>query len=499
VRTALTHRRRRRDRRRRVWLPAIVASVLALVATGCGREPRATPQLPDVLLVVLDTVRADHSSAYGYPRPTTIQLSALSEVGVLFEDATASAPWTLPSHASLFTGEPPWVHGAHSIARADSDGTVLFGMDVSSLRSDLPTLAERFSAAGYRSVAIFANDWLGPELGLSRGFGDARLLPNDSEVVRSALEEIRRESEEPLFLFVNLMSAHAPYHEGPGQWTAQPVEWLDVDGAPPWLRPYVLDGERRGVQMSTERPDDPLGGVMRHLLGQLVIPADGFRWLAALYDAGVRGADFSFGQILEAWARRAPDGIAAVTSDHGEAFGEHGLLEHRASVYPEMLRVPLVVAAPGKLPAGVRIREPVAMSELHDALLELAGIEAEGTSQLVAVANGAKRMAPITAAAWPVASWAQQARGRYAIIWNLYREGSHALVWGGQGERELYDLSEDPAMEHDLAATQPERVAALHAAAQRHREANPEVEAAGVELPAELRARLSALGYSATQ
>ena len=139
------------------------------------------------------------------------------------------------------------------------------------------------------------------------------------------------------------------------------------------------------------------------------------------------------------------------------------------------------------------------MSELHDALLELAGIEAEGTSQLVAVAHGAKRTAPITAAAWPVASWAEQARGRYASIWNLYREGSYALIWGGQGERELYDLSEDPAMERDLAATQPERVAALHAAAQRHREANPEVETAGVELPAELRARLSALGYSATQ
>jgi arylsulfatase A-like enzyme len=149
-------------------------------------DPPAASERPSVLLVVLDTVRADRVSSYGYRRPTTPQLDAVAAAGVLFEDVSAPAPWTWPSHASLFTGEPPWVHGAHLVLERD-DASSILGMSVSPMRGDLPTLAERFGASGYRSVASVANDWLGPELGLMRGFDSVEVFGTDAGVVGRAL------------------------------------------------------------------------------------------------------------------------------------------------------------------------------------------------------------------------------------------------------------------------------------------------------------------------
>ena len=113
-----------------------LAVAVALLAFGCGEEPSRPP---DMLLIVLDTARADRMSAYGYERPTTPGLTALAAAGVLFEDATAPASWTPPSHASLFTGEMPEVHGVH--LEFTANGVAAHGLLVSKLREDLPTLA----------------------------------------------------------------------------------------------------------------------------------------------------------------------------------------------------------------------------------------------------------------------------------------------------------------------------------------------------------------------
>ena len=483
------------------------AGITALVAfVSCTPAELPAPAQPDVLLVVLDTVRADRSSAYGYARPTTIQLSALAEVGVLFEDATAPGSWTLPSHASLFTGEAPWVHGAHSIRGSTVSGaeSEFFGMQVSAMREDLPTLAERFSGAGYRSVALVANAWLGPEVGITRGFSQVEVLESDAEVVRAAFSTLEATHDEPLFLFLNLMSAHAPYMEGPGEWAADPGEWLEPSTAPDWLRPYLLPepggagskSPARGVQLSNATAADPDGALLRHHTGELTIPEDGFRFVGRLYDAGVRGADFSFGQVLARWAERSPDSVVAVTSDHGEAFGEHGLFEHRASVYPEMLRVPLVLAAPGTLPVGKRVKTPVAMHELYGALLELAGIALPDSSSLLAIAQGARRTKPITAAAWTVAGWRDRAGGRYSKEWRLYREGAEALVWSDQGDAELYRVDRDPQMKIGLAASVPDRAAELLARAKSDYAASAQSKTEALLISDGLRERLEALGYA---
>jgi arylsulfatase A-like enzyme len=465
-------------------IAAVLVGALALAcspadAPHCGGDAVH----PDVLVVVLDTVRADHTSTYGYPRPTTIQMDALAKAGVVFEDASAPAPWTYPSHASLFTGEPPWVHGAHMIrprgvpaAKVDDED----GVPVSFMRRDLPTLAERFVAAGYRAEAVVANSWLDPELGVTRGFQQVEY------------HDLGR----PLLLFVNLLIAHSPYWEGPGEWKLPDRAFLDPRTAPPWVRPYLGWNNRPGVHLSYTPPGQKHNGLVRYLLGDLRIPAEDMAKLEQLYDAGVRAADFGFGRILERWLARHPDGVVALTSDHGEGFGEHGMLEHRSSVYPEVLHVPMVLAAPGCLPAGVRVREPVMLQDLYPTLLDLAGIEAAPGS-LRPVVDGAPRGRPIAAAAWPADSWARAVGGRFERRWQLYRVGDEALVWSDAGDAELYDLAMDPGMRRDVAAAHPERVAVLRQRAETLVATNaaPEPKGKPLVISHQTRSRLENLGY----
>ncbi len=449
---------------------------------------------PDVLLVVLDTVRADRVSSYGYARPTTPQLDAVAAAGVLFEDVTAAGSWTWPSHASIFTGEPPWVHGAH-MADVGAGDTNSFGIEVTRMRTEMPTLAERFAKAGYRTVAIAANEWLSPDLGLVRGFETALVIAQDLGVIDEALRQLARDDDRPLFLFVNLMSAHSPYRTGPGPWAVPDPSMLEPGTAPEWLRPFLTDDLPRGIELSREISPQGPSGVTAFHADQLEIPDEGLALISHLYDAGVRGSDFAFGRILEAWLQRGAETVVAVTSDHGEAFGEHGHLDHCGSVYPELLRVPLVIAAPGRLPAGVRVSTPVSLLALPTTLLRLAGVDAPG-ADLLGVAAGAAPSGMIEAMSWPKDAWARLAGGRFGERWLLHREGDWALVTSSSGRHELYDLRDDPGMTRDLAAESPARLAEMltRSAGTRSR-AFDEQGTMTVEIDAETRARLERLGY----
>jgi hypothetical protein len=467
----------------------------ALLVAGCTAPE---PERPDVLLVVLDTVRADHLSTYGYGRPTSIQMDAVAKAGVVFEDVTAPSSWTWPSHASLFTGTPPWVHGAHSVSPRAPGKLRFAGLTVSPMRSDLPTLAERFAAAGYRPVSLAVNDWLDPQLGLVRGFERAEVLASDGALIRAATEVIGNGDGRPLFLFLNFISAHPPYQNGPGPWGVSDPGLLEPENAPDWVRPYLYDpaGPRPGIHLARWATPGKPNGVIRYATGDLAIPPEGLELLSFLYDAGVRGADYSFGRVLEAWIEAHPEGIVAVTSDHGEAFGEHGLLQHRVPVYSEVVKVPLVIAAPGRLPAGARVKTPVQLQDLYPTLLELAGIDTPPHS-LVGVARGEPREGPIAAALWPDAEWAAFAGGRYADTWRLYRSGYWALLFSEGGTVELYDLASDPDMKRDLAAREEARAAALLAEARTWFSSQDSVAQPALEIPEATKERLRNLGYAA--
>lgn len=465
-----------------------IALVVALAwGSGCAASDQPPPS---ILLVVLDTVRADRTSTYGHRRPTTIQMDAVARAGVVFEDVTAPAPWTYPSHASLFTGEPPWVHGAHLSAEPAEH---FQGWGVSRMRDDLPTLAERLAGTGYRTVSLAANEWLSRELGVVRGFERAEVLENDAKVVQAAHAAIAAPNDEPLFLFVNLMSAHAPFREGPGRWALDDPDFLDPARAPDWVRPYLVEEEGRGVSLTgSGAPGEPVG-TTRYLQGDLRIPPEDMAKLRALYDAGIRGADWALGRILERWSAAHPEGVVVVTSDHGEGFGEHGMLDHAVSVYPEVLRVPLVLAAPGRIPAGSRVRPPVRLQDLAATLLDLAEVESDARSLAPAARGGPVPGGPTVAAAWPREEWAEAVGGRFRHVWHLYREDSRALVFSDAGHQELYDLATDPAMRRDLGDRRPETLASLR---ERARGAfGAEAEAKPLEIPAGTRERLRALGY----
>ena len=468
-----------------------------LVLLGCtlqaGRASR-----PDVLLVVLDTVRADRLSAYGHDRPTSSYLEGLAEgAGVLFEDCTAPAPWTWPSHASLFTGELPWVHGAHlALEPPEGTGFIRKGMMVTRMREDLPTLAERFSEAGYRTVSLSHNGWLAPALGLVRGFEDARTFETEWGTVAAALKLLDGPHDRPLFLFVNLALPHGPYRETDASWLAPYGAHLDPETAPDWVRPYLTAGKPRAVDLGRLADGRMTTGYHRYLLGRLRIPPEGFEFLLALYDGEVREADRLFGHVLEKWGERSPESIVVVTSDHGEFFGEHDLIEHRANVYAELVRIPLVIAAPGRLPVGVRIDTPVQLQDVYPTLLELAGLEDAPEGSLVPVVRGEPRPGPILAAAWPSTIWARLGGDRFSHIWHLYRVGDEALLWTSGGRVELYDLAEDPWMAQDLSAERADRASALR------KEATPlfpegvHTESASLLLSEEAKEKLRALGYA---
>ncbi len=175
-------------------------------------------------------------------------------------------------------------------------------------------------------------------------------------------------------------------------------------------------------------------------------------------------------------------------------FGEHGLLEHRASVYPELTRVPLVIAAPGRLPVGLRVETPVQLQDVYPTLLDLAGIATLPGSLLPVIAGG-ERTGPIVAVAWPFSYWARLVGGRFKHLWHLYREGDEALVFSSGGDLELYDVAADPGMTRDLSGARSERAAALKVAAETYFGGLSDLETPAVVFPDEIRAHLAEPGY----
>ncbi|MCB9764057.1 MAG: sulfatase-like hydrolase/transferase [Alphaproteobacteria bacterium] len=435
-------------------------TLLAALAGCSGSEP---PRPPDILLVVLDTVRADHLAVYGHSRDNSRQLAALAQAGVLFEDVTAPGAWTWPSHASLFTGLPPWQHGAHQNPEVlITASETAWSKD--KLDPELPTLAEQLAAAGYRTEAHATNDLLAPELGLTRGFAVAKTYDNDVETVAAARAALQVDDPRPLLLFVNLLNAHAPYTVAEKiPFAAQHQATLEAP--PAWLAPMVRTESEGALSVD---PDQHVGetGVRADMAwhaGQLDIPEEGLALLRDLYDSDLVGLDLGLKELLDAWigSGRSRE-VVAVTSDHGEYFGEHRLLQHCCTTYTPVLGVPLVLAAPGRIPAGLRLSDPVQLQDLHPTLLELAGVVTERPARsLLRPIEGEPLAGPIQARAWRSVRWAQQAGGLYTDSYRYHREGERVVVVPDAGVPQLYDLSADPMMLQDIAPQHPEEAAAM--------------------------------------
>ena len=471
-----------------------VCAVLAACGGSQEREPSPVEApKPDVLVVVLDTVRPDMLSTYGYHRPTSPQVDAVAAAGVTFEDVTAPGSWTWPSHASLFTGVGPWEHGAHASIKEEGVGLSGGHWGLLAMRSDLPTLAEQFSSAGYRTVSLASNRFLDPKLGLTRGFQTAETM-HDAELAKRAEALLLQPDSRPLFLFVNILLAHAPWEVYPAPWSMAHSERLSsAETAPKWSKGFLMD-EPPGIDFYEIPPGGEMGGFRQLIGGKLKIPESDMPMIEDLYTGGITAADYLLNRILTTWTQTRPTGMVAITSDHGEYLGEHGLWEHGKTVFAEVVNVPLVMAAPGRLPKSKRVDTPVAMHDLYDTLLDLAEIKESTPRSLVPVIAGAERSGPIQAKAWASRPWRDSMGGIFAHDWSLYREGQHALVFSSNGDRALYDLSADPGMTKDVSVAHPAVFERLIAAS---KDAFVDGQKAGdgPEMSEELIEELKALGY----
>jgi arylsulfatase A-like enzyme len=458
-----------RPRRIGSRLAATAATLLAL-GTGCGHA-----RAPDVVMVVLDTVRADHLGAYGYAPPTSPHLDAFARGADRYTGARASAPWTLPSHASLFTGLAPFEHGAE--ARFDAKTGVL--VDATPLRAELLTLAEALADEGYETRGVVANPvYLGPRSGLSQGFESWDVLPlggNDwRQVTHKTFERLEaRDPARPLFLFVNLMDAHRPYN------VSQP-------GGRIWLQ--APDPEDPSALL-----DELVGAVM----GSGASDPDLVKRVVTQYDTGVANADRGLGALLARLReeRRFDDALVVVTSDHGEYLGEHGLVEHSKDVYDTALWVPLLLKRP-RQQEGRAIEGVVSLTDLPRLV-----------ASALPPALGARVAArfPAPAGALPVAELRYTRPkdllapygARFARIRTALYEDGWKLIRSSDAANELYDLRADPGETANRIADQPDRAQRMLARIERETSAReyrgpwPEIAAPSPEE----RDALRALGY----
>ncbi len=453
------------------------ALAAALATMACG--PAAPPNL---VLITLDTTRADRLGPYGHAEARTPALDAFAREAVVYERAYATSSWTLPSHASLFTGLLPMQHGAQTLAGGPSE---ILGYGVRALGDEFTTLAEALGAAGYRTAAVVGGPALRRELGVAQGFEvyrddldgkfDKLIGKRGSLVADRAIALVEAFGSEPFFLFANFYDPHAPY---------QPP--------PPWSRglPEADTARVADAVIQYFAAGTPVG------TGARLDPAEDADLAAMLagYDAEIAYMDAQLGRLLAA-LRAAPrwdQTLVAITSDHGESFGEHFYISHGAHLYEDNVRVPLLLRFPGDAGAGTRIPEPISNRALFAALLEAAGLP---------VPDGAPRLSA----------------GSDAIVTEVARSESNVKLFGAHFDRdlrsiyappfkliedssgrvELFDVERDPGELQDLGPTAPQRVEELRRLLSRvQAEHPPRFDAAArAELDDDTEEALRALGY----
>lgn len=462
---------------RRTWPWAIVVWLLIFgVVEGGGwlrerielaRLPAAAPGAPNIVVIVVDTLRADHLPAYGYARNTSPEIDRLAQQSVVFDNAIASSSWTLPSHATFLTGRYEFEHGAE---RETYDGR-------------FPVLGNALQQRGYRTAAISANTaYFGRREGFGAGFmhfedyfhtiadralrtmfgrkfeqyvlmqrgwvdyPSRKLAP---EVTDAALRWVDRNPGVPFFLFLNYFDVHDPY-------------------LPP--QPY------RSRFSKLKNPGGRINGKLLQVDPKLT--PEEIQGEIDAYDGAISYAGEHIGRFLAELKKRgmAENTIVVFTSDHGEMLGEHGIFHHRNALYRELIHVPMFIQWKGHTPAGMRVAVPVSIGALPATLMDMIGAGEQTMFPGPSLAKLWKN--PPGQAEWPD-PLAELAQFHYEAIKNqpTYYGAMKSLVsskWQYIHHEklgdELYDWAADPKQSQNLART-----------------------AAGQQIAAEYRAKLQAM------
>lgn len=476
----------------------------------------STAGSPNVVWIVLDTVRADRMGLYGYDRLTTPFVDHLASDSVVFDRVDSNAIWTVPSHASMFTGKSLREHGT----------------DYDNLRLDdrFETVAEVLSGRGYETVSFSNNAWVSPGTNLVQGFerseivGHLRQLPRMSldvllesfgitppfswldtdsgaaltnDLVGDWLEE--RDSSRPFLLFINYMEAHLPY--------VVPIQARAV---------FLRDAEIHrsfDLRLSVYGHLPTVMGRYFDIQGPDVVEASDRRILRRQYDAALRYLDRRTEEVIGLVEQRGvlDDTLVIVTSDHGEYLGQHDLWSHMFFPHRAVTGVPLVLRPPGSR-VGRRVSEPVQLSDLHATILALVGAQqadSKAGRDLLALDPAApRRLSTVAEFGGPsrrVRSLIEEVDSpesrRLLERQRAINDGPLRLIQGEAGTTKLFDVFEDPAEANDLSAVRPEDVARLQELLQAWLDAVPAWQASpgsetNVESMLESERRvLRALGY----
>jgi len=426
----------------------------------------------NVILIVLDTLRPDHLSLEGYERITSPSLDAFAKKSLVFENAYSTSTWTIPAHASLFTGLAPNRSGV--------------GLARHRLGADRETLAETLSRYGYETFAVVSNPNIGPTNGLDQGFeaflevwrdkdleasnvdprtGEQRKLIRDSpqwthgdanayEQTKAWMET--RSPERPFFLFVNLFGMHDPYDSSGAHWG-------------------------KFLKAGTPRPNTRQSTPPTHALylGRFPLPStEKLERLTALYDAEIVQADAILDQLLNLLEEQGhlENSLIIITSDHGENLGDHGHLQHCFGLYNSTTRVPLLIHAPALGVEPGRRREPAQLIDVMPTVLAALGapapkVESDGLDLLATSLPTDRALFMEHTGAGFVKGISKSARfpGEREHLSQFDREliavieEGWKLIVNDLGERELYDLGVDPGEKVNLAGDdrQADRIARL--------------------------------------
>jgi len=456
------------------WMAISMATILMTASFGLGieRDPLDRPQVPlggdasrpNVVLIVMDAVRADHLSVGGYGRDTTPNLRKLAADATWYSQAVSAADVTLSSHASIFTSLYPSWHGAYCHP-PDAD----FGRPI----GPVPTMAELLEQSGYHTLGVAANLYLRSQFGLERGFQQFRIprpvpvLPTESwYMLRNAMRRVigwftdtaqfdrlysrgdavnreffamlRKQSpaQAPFFAFFNYMDAHFPY-----------------------IPPAPFDGLFPGREPGIGQAD--LAALARQSAGGRVSLVY-TRHTASQYDGGIAYMDAQIGQLVN-WLKREgqyENTMIIVTADHGESFGEKGLFQHGNSVYANLLHVGLLVKYPHSAHIGV-VNTPVSLVDILPTVLKAAGVKAPASLQgedLLDPAATAPRKLFSESFPCPVTHEPECPAGctmRAVVSW------PDKYIFTSSGKSELYELRQDPQETHNLLGSRSQTAQSL--------------------------------------
>jgi len=381
------------------------------------RGPERRPR--NLLLIIVDTLRADRLGVYGDSRGLTPSIDALAAQGLLFENVVAQSAWTSPATASILTGTNPTTHGIRRLG--------------DTIAPSVPSLAKILAGAGFSTAAITTNINVRPELGFDRGFASYRYLPESDarkgfyaqaeEVQAEASAWLDRDPGQPFFLYLHLSEPHAPY--------APAAE----------ARARFAQGTPSAATAAAADPLDHLSNLTGTSMGASRV--EDLAWVSSLYDAEVATVDAMLGQLRKDLEARGlwETTLVVLTSDHGEAFGEHGFAGHGYSVFSEEVQVPLIFGWGGEEHEAQRAAGLARQIDVLPTILDLLGVSASAGIEGVSLMQASPREAFTET--------------------RLHRPGTSGLILDdlkvvrsqgrGSGSRlAVYDLGENPAESKDV-------------------------------------------------